>query len=245
MPTSVLLPHGKTVDLDAVAVIRSVSPAESQRFNERMATMPGGNGTISDRRWTVALEVKGEKGIQTRYTSDVTVADLVSRLGDAAKRFKLIDGGHAAIDRNAKAILIRPLAARDGSDRQAIVHVDGGSSNGLMVTASAADIKAELGSQASHLRPVGDEGFVDTTRIRSISKFDPDKVLEEGQQRFTTAVQFDGVYRPQYFRAEAHDITGATVIDARTAPDGAAARAGAQARAAAGRAPNVPAADKS
>ena len=235
MPTTVLLPHGKTVDLDAVAVIRSVSANESQRFNERMATMPGGNGVISDRRWTVALEVKGEKGIQTRYTSDVTVADLVSRLGDAAKRFKLIDGGNAAIDRSAKVILVRPLGARDGSDKQAIVHIDGGSSNGLMVTKSAADIRAELGSQASRLRPVGDEGFVDVSRIKSVSKFDPDKGLAEGQQRFTTAVQFEGVYRPQYFRAEAHEITGATVIDTRTAPDAAAARAGAHARAGAGR----------
>lgn len=236
MPTPVLLPHGKTVDLDAVAVIRSVSANESQRFNERMATLPGGNGVISDRRWTVALEVQGEKGIQTRYTADVTVADLVARLGDAAKRFKVIDGGNAAIDRNAKVALVRPLAVRDGSDKQAIVHIDGGSSNGLMVTMSAADIRAELGAQAIHLRQVGDEGFVDTTRIKSISKFDPDKDLAEGQQRFATAVQFEGVYRPQYFRAETHEITGAAVIDTRTAPDAAAARAGAQARAAAGRA---------
>jgi hypothetical protein len=236
MPTSVLLPHGKTIDLDAVAVIRSVSPNESQRFNERMATMPGGTGIISDRRWTVALEVQGEKGIQTRYTADVTVAELITRLGDAAKRFKTIDAGNAAIDRSAKVVLIRPLGARDGSDKQAIVHIDGGSSNGLMVTTSAADIRAELGSQASHLRQVGDEGFVDTARIKSVSKFDPDKDLAEGQQRFATAVQFEGVYRPQYFRAEAHDITGATVIDTRKAPDAAAARSGAQARAAAGRA---------
>lgn len=235
MPTSVLLPHGKTVDLDAVAVIRSVSANESQRFNERRATMPGGNGVVSDRRWTVALEVRGEKGIQTRYTSDVTVAELVSRLGDAAKRFKLIDAGSAAIDRSAKVILVRPLGARDGSDKQAIIHIDGGSSNGLMVTKAAADIRTELGGQASHLRAVGDEGFVDTTRIKSVSKFDPDKDLAEGQQRFATAVQFEGVYRPQYFRAEAHVITGSAVIDTRTAPDEGGARAGAQARAAAGR----------
>ena len=235
MPTSVLLPHGKTIDLDAVAVIRSVGANESQRFNERMATMPGGNGVISDRRWTVALEVKAEKGIQTRYTSDVTVADLVARLGDAAKRFKLIDAGNAAIDRNAKVILVRPLGTRDGSDKQAIVHIDGGSTNGLMVTKTAADIRTELGPQASHLRPVGEEGFVDTTRIKSVSKFDPDKDLAEGQQRFATAVQFEGVYRPQYFRAEAHEITGAAVIDTRTVPDAASARAGAQTRATTGR----------
>lgn len=235
MPTSVLLPHGKTIDLDAVAVIRSVSENESTRFNERMATMPGGNGVVSDRRWTVALEVKGEKGIQTRYTADVTVAELVSRLGDAAKRFKVIDGGNAAIDKSAKVVLVRPLGTRDGSDKQAIVHIDGGSTNGLMVAKSAADIKAELGPQASHLRPVGDEGFIDVSRIRSVSKFDSDKDLAEGQQRFATAVQFEGVYRPQYFRAEAHDITGAAVIDTRAAPDGASARTGAQVRAAAGR----------
>ncbi len=236
MPTPVLLPHGKTVDLDAVAVIRSVSANESQRFNERMATMPGGNGVVSDRRWTVALEVKGEKGIQTRYTADVTVAELISRLGDAAKRFKVIDGGNAAIDKTAKVVLVRPLGARDGSDKQAIVHIDGGSTNGLMVTKTAADIRAELGAQASQLRQVGDEGFVDVSRIKSVSKFDPDKDLAEGQQRFTTAVQLEGVYRPQYFRAEAHDITGTTVIDTRAAPDGASARAGAQARATTGRA---------
>lgn len=235
MPTSVLLPHGKTIDLDAVAVIRSVSANESQRFNERMATMPGGNGVISDRRWTVALELQGEKGIQTRYTADVTVADLVARLGDAAKRFKVIDAGNAAIDRSAKVILVRPLGTRDGSDKQAIVHIDGGSSNGLMVTKTAADIRTELGPQASHLRQVGEEGFVDTTRIKSVSKFDPDKDLAEGQQRFATAVQFEGVYRPQYFRAEAHEITGAAVIDTRTVPDAASARAGAQARATTGR----------
>lgn len=235
MTTSVLLPHGKTIDLDAVAVIRSVGANESQRFNERMATMPGGNGVISDRRWTVALEVKGEKGIQTRYTAEVTVADLVARLGDAAKRFKLIDDGNAAIDRSAKVVLVRPLGQRDGSDKQAIVHIDGGSTSGLLVTKTAADIRTELGPQASQLRQVGDEGFVDTTRIKSVSKFDPDKDLAEGQQRFATAVQFEGVYRPQFFRAEAHEITGAAVIDARTAPDAAAARTGAQARAATGR----------
>ncbi len=67
MPTPVLLPHGKTVDLDAVTVIRSVSDTESTSFNERMAMMPGGTGVISERRWTVALEVKGETGIQNRY----------------------------------------------------------------------------------------------------------------------------------------------------------------------------------
>lgn len=200
-----------------------------------MATMPGGNGVVSDRRWTVALEVRGEKGIQTRYTADVTVAELVSRLGDAAKRFKVIDGGNAAIDKSAKVVLVRPLGARDGSDKPAIVHIDGGSTNGLMVTKSAADIRTELGPQASHLRQVGDEGFVDVSHIKSVSKFDPDKDLAEGQQRFATAVQFEGVYRPQYFRAEAHEITGTTVIDTRAAPDGASARAGAHARAAAGR----------
>jgi hypothetical protein len=200
-----------------------------------MATLPGGNGVISERRWTVALEVRGEKGIQTRYTADVKVADLVARLGDAAKRFKVIDAGNAAIDRNAKVILVRPLGQRDGSDKQAIVHIDGGSSNGLMVTKSAADIRTELGAQAGHLRQVGDEGFVDTSRIKSVSKFDPDKDLAEGQQRFATAVQFEGVYRPQYFRAEAHEITGTSVIDTRTAPDAAAARDGADKRARKGR----------
>lgn len=235
MPTSVLLPHGKTVDLDAVTVIRSVSANESQRFNERMAAMPGGNGVISDRLWTVALEVQTDKGIQTRYTADVTVGQLVERLGDAAKRFKVIDAGNAAIDRTAKAVLIRPLGARDGSDKQAVVHIEGGSSNGLLVTASASEIRAELAGQASHLRQVAEEGFVDTARIKSVSKFDPAKELAEGQQRFTTAVQFEGVYRPQFFRAEAHEITGSSVIDTRVAPDGGAARAGAQARAASGR----------
>lgn len=245
MPTQVLLPHGKTVDLDAVTVIRSVGQPESQKHNERIATLPGSSGIVSDRRWTVALEVMGENGIQTRYTSDVTVAELVERLGDAGRRFRPIDGGQAALDRNAKAILIRPLGRRDGSDKQAIVHIAGGSSNGLLVTASAAAIRAELGAQASHLRQVGDEGFVDTSRIRSISKFDPDKELAEGQQRFTSAVQFDGVYRPQFFRAEAHEITGGKVIDLRTAPDAAAARNGAETRARKGRDPKAPAADRS
>lgn len=81
--------------------------------------MPGGTGVISDRRWTVALEAKGENGIQTRYNSDVSVGQHVERLGAAGSRFKLI-GGNAAVDKSAKPILIRNLVARDGSDKQAI-----------------------------------------------------------------------------------------------------------------------------
>lgn len=237
MSTHVLLPHGKTVDLDAVTVIRSVSDTESKKFNERMATLPGGTGVISDRRWTVALEVKGESGIQTRYTADVSVGELVARLGEAGSRFKLIDNGNAAIDTSAKAILIRNLLARDGSDKQAVVHIDGGSSNGLLVSKDPDGIRAELGSQASHLRQVGEEGFVDVARIRSVSKFDASKALAEGQQRFTTAVQIEGVYRPQYFRAEAHAITGDSVIDTRVAPNGPSARANATERNGAARNP--------
>ncbi len=235
MSTHVLLPHGKTIDLDAVTVIRSVGEPESQKFNERMALLPGNAGVISDRRWSVALEVRSETGIKTRYTADITVGELIARLGEAAARFKLIDGDHAAIDKTAKAILIRNLVARDGSDKQAIVHIDGGSSNGLLVAKSPADIKAELGPQAAHLRQVGEEGFLDVTRIKSVSKFDPEKPLEAGQQRFTTAVQIEGVYRPQYFRAEAHEITGGSVIDTRSAPNGVSARNTAQARAGAAR----------
>ncbi len=115
------------------------------------------------------------------------------------------------------------------------MHIEGGSSNGLLVTRTPADLHAELGPQASHLRPVGEEGFVDVARIKSVSKFDPEKPLAPGQQRFTTAVQIEGVYRPQYFRAEAHEITGDSVIDARTAPDGERARKSVTARAGAAR----------
>src|SRR5262245_4393721 len=49
MPTPVFLPHGKTLDLDSVTVIRSVSENESTRFNNRAATLPGSSGVVSDR----------------------------------------------------------------------------------------------------------------------------------------------------------------------------------------------------
>ena len=117
MPTPVLLPHGKTIDLDAVAVIRSVSANESTRFNERMATMPGGNGLVSDRRWTVALEVRGEKGIQTRYTADVTVAEQLNEKNlDALKTaLKSVTGKDVALNVKVDPSIIGGLVVKLGS----------------------------------------------------------------------------------------------------------------------------------
>lgn len=226
MPTAVLLPHGKTVDIEGVKVIRSVSQQESDNFNERMARMPNNAGLISNRRWTVALEVPNARGgISTRYTSDVDVAELVGRLGPAGQNYDLIDGSNAAIAKDAKVHLIRPLQERADSANRAVIHVEGGSSNGLMVQATASDIHAELGAKAAGLKAIGDEGFINPERIVNISAFDESRELAEGQQRFTSAVKFEGVYRPQYFKADATTLTGKQVIDTRAEASRPAAKA--------------------
>jgi hypothetical protein len=49
VPEPVLLSSGKIVALDAVAVMRTVSADESQRFNDRGATLPSGASVVSDR----------------------------------------------------------------------------------------------------------------------------------------------------------------------------------------------------
>jgi hypothetical protein len=225
MATTVILPHGTSIDLDAVKVIRAVGEKESDGFNHRMAARPGGTGIISDSRWTVALEVMGEKGITTRYTRDpdadrngpLTVAKMVAALGDAGRRFQVVDGGTAAVDVNAKAIAIRPLAAREGSDNLAVVYIAGASGNGLFVANDVEGIRKELGPRAAHLSQIGQEGYIDRSKIERVGAFDPDKELHEGQTRYVTSVKLAGIGRPQFFQADAATITGSTVVDTRAA----------------------------
>ena len=179
MSLLVRLPHGQSLDLSDVNVIRSVDQKESDGYNDRIAA---DLGTHSQRRWTAAIEKPGESGkITTRYTSDITVAQLVSAAPALKDRFDLIDGGRAALAKDAKVHLIRPLGERADSDKHATIWVGGGSSNGLNVTKPMAAIKAELGAKAGGLTQIGDEGFIDRSRINRVSTFDPTKELAEGQ----------------------------------------------------------------
>ncbi len=228
---NVILPHGKSMDLDGVAVIRSVDQKESDGYNARLLEdlkqRPGYDGVVPSRRWSVALEAANSDGrVNTRYTTG-SVKELVTAAPELQRRFQLIDGGQAAVSQAAKVHLIRPLAGRDGSDKRTVVHVEGGSSNGLLVTSSMADIKAELGPKAAHLTAIGQEGFIDRSRIARVDAFDPNAELEAGQQRFTIAVRFEGVYRPQYFVADEATLRGAPVIDLRR-PEGVAVAASEQ-----------------
>lgn len=218
MSFNVILPHGRSVDLAETAVIRSVDQAESDRHNvdvlDYLKGRPNFDGTVPDTRWSVAIERKGQRPIYTTGS--------VKSLIDAGldQRFDLIDGGRSAIAKGAKVHLIRPLAEREGSTARATIWVEGGSTNGLRTESDAATIKAELGARAGHLAAIGDEGFIDRARINRVSAFDPDKDLGQGQQRFTTAVRFEGVYRPQYFRADETALRGTPILDLRAGAPG-------------------------
>jgi hypothetical protein len=225
MPTNVILPHGRQVDLDGVAVIRSVSSKESDGYNSRLAEdlakRPDFNGVVPSRRWTVVLEKPNADGfVDTIYASDVSVPELVAAVPDLARRFQLIDRDRAAVA--GKAHLIRPLDAREGSDNRAVIWIEGGSSNGLYVRSTAAEIRMELGQRAAHLTQIGEEGFVDRSRIERINAFQSEKPLEPGSKRFATSVQFKGVNakRPQFFVATPAEITGAKVVDLRAGGPG-------------------------
>jgi hypothetical protein len=226
---NVTLPHGKSMDLDTVAVVRSVSQAESDAYNARLLEdlkkRPDYAGIVPSRRWTVALEVAGEQRVTTRYTDALTVKQLVEAAPEVAQRFELIDNGRSAIKKGARIHLIRPLQQRDDTqsaatgDNKAVIHVDGGSSSGLYVSKTAGDIKVELGARAGHLVQIGEEGFIDRTRIESVTAFDADKNLKPGQTRFAIAVRFKDVWRPQYFVASEATLRGAPVVDLRQAGD--------------------------
>lgn len=227
MPLNLTLPHGASADFDGVTVIRTVDDKESAANNERitadLAKQPGYTGVVASRRWTLAFEKPNADGrVSTRYTSDISVEQLVNAAPELKARFELIDGGRSAIAKGARVHLIRPLEAREGSDNRAVIYVDGGSSSGLYVTRTADAIKGDLASHAAHLTQIGDEGFVDRSRIERVNAFNPDKPLEPGQQRFTVAVNFKGVYRPQFFKASEAELRGAPVIDLRKAAGGAA-----------------------
>lgn len=220
MTLMVRLPNGANTDLAETAVIRSVGENESNSHNEQLLEFlkgrPNFDGVVPSTRWTIAIE---RKGLRPLYTTG-DVAQLVAAvnahaLANGAKKepFKLIDANRAAIASDAKAILIRPLAAREGSEIRATVWIEGGSSNGLFVTRDATAIKSELGASAAHLAAIGDEGFIDRKRIARVNAFDQERDLKEGQQRFTTAVRFDGVYRPQYFKATEQEIYGSPVLN--------------------------------
>lgn len=219
MALNVILPDGKSFDLDGVTVIRTVEQAESDAFNARtlesLEKRLGFDGVVPSRRWTVVLEKPNDEGrVRLTYTTG-SVESLVKAAPDLAKRFVVIDNGRSAIAATAKAHLIRPLPEREDSANRAIVYVEGGSSNGLYVTSTAGDIKAELGVRAAHLTPVGKEGFIDRSRIENVAAFDPSKELAEGQQRFTVAVRFLGVSRPQFFVADEATLRGTPVLDLR------------------------------
>lgn len=222
MSLNVILPHGKQADLDGVTVIRSVDEKESAAYNERLLEglkkRPDFNGVVPSRRWTLAIEKPGADGrTDVTYTSDLTVAELVAAVPDLGKRLQVINDGRSAVA--GKVHLIRPLEQREGSANRAVIWIEGGSSNGLLVSKTAAEIRVELGQRAAHLTQIGEEGFIDRSRIDSITAFDPNKALEPGQKRFASSVQFKGVNarRPQFFMATPAEITGEKVLDLRSA----------------------------
>jgi hypothetical protein len=234
MALNVILPHGKSADLDGTTVIRSVDQKESDGYNDRitadLAKRPDYTGIVASRRWTLAYEQPNADGrVVTRYTSDLSPQQLVNAAPELKARFDLVDGGRSAIAKGAKVHLIRPLEQRDGSANQAVIYVEGGSSSGLLVTQMASEAHTALGLKAAHLTKIGDEGFIDRRRIERVGQFDPDKDLQPGQKRFAIAVNFKGVYRPQYFAASEADLRGAPVIDIR-ASAGASAGASAAVR---------------
>jgi hypothetical protein len=234
MSLDVILPHGKSADLDGVAVIRTVDETESNGYNARLLEdlkgRPDYNGIVPSRRWTVAIEKPSADGrVNTRYTIG-TVDQLVNAAPELQKRFNLIDGNRAAIGAGSKAHLIRPLQEREGSDKRAVVYIEGGSSNGLLVTASVNEIKAQLGPKAAHLTAIGNEGLIDRSRIEKVDTFDPNTALDAGQQRFTIAARFTGVYRPQYFVADEATLRGKPVLDLRPHPPAARAAGAAAAK---------------
>jgi len=209
------LENGSIIDLDGVAVIRSVSQRERDNANLRRRER---SPQAEDRNFTVAIETRGAEGrVNTVYDSDLTVAEFVAnKTGPLASKFKLINGT-AAVNEDARVLAIQPLAKREGSDNASVLYLEGGSSRGLFTTLPVAELVATLGTKATaHLSAIGKEALIDRKAItRKPTLFDADAPLAEGQKRYTCAVT---IGKSQlYFMATPAEVLGQSVIDGRAA----------------------------
>lgn len=218
------LETGDLIAIDGVKVIRSVSDKER---DSRNASRVQFNAASQIRNFTVAIETATADGMtKVEYDTDISVEQFVAtKLGPLASRFQLLPDKTAAVSTQARAIAIRPLAARDGSDKRAIVQFEGpgASQRGLFVSLDLKGVLGFLGSdRTKHLTQIGEEGFIDRAAIVGTpTLLDPNKPLEPGQKRYTTAVQIGG--HSHLFEARPETLLGVTVIDARrpaAAPSG-------------------------